>query len=266
MQPVSLDLVDFKRKMLALTTLVTEPAWHFTPEGLIVAGIDPANVAGVMVRIPKIVSEEDVFHSYNVCKIYESLEALNHQVPYSHCDRVSVSVRETPTIELILDEDCNLITTVNVDDSTFYFKYSPSGKNLKDDSPRVKRHLWLVKGLNYPDHLNNMPAIVEVSGLVFKKMVNVAASQYSDQIYFKAWKDNFTATTEDGWHEFHVRGRVRQSVEETQTALYSVEYLQEFARAVMDRDVVTLRFGTDYLLRMGVNDDIFFLLAPRRVA
>ncbi|WP_236609726.1 DNA polymerase sliding clamp [Archaeoglobus sulfaticallidus] len=224
----------------AMVSLVSEARFHFKEEGLHSRAVDPANVAMVIVDVPsssfiKYESEGDFVAGVDVNRIFD----------------ISKSIKNDDVVEMTINEESFIVKFGSV-------KYSVS---LIDPSairkePRIPQI--------------DLPAKIVMDAGEFKKAI-VAADKISDHVVFRTNEEGFFIEAEGDVD------RITFSLSDAELAefnrqeaksMFSLEYLKEFVKIASSGDVLTIRLGNDYPVRMvfevaGGKVRVEYILAPR---
>ncbi|RLI81684.1 DNA polymerase sliding clamp [Archaeoglobales archaeon] len=232
---------QLKKVMKAINLLVNEARIVVSDKRLGITARDPANIALAVAKIPK----ED-------CEVYKlDGEKMEIGVDIDRMHDIAKTFREDTVTIKCLDKSLQLVC----------------GK-MKYSIPLIDPSA-IQKPPKVPDLKEKLNAKVEISGKKFRQMI-LLADKISEQIVFQSNKDEFMAIAEGDIDELKFTYGKAELIDfngEEARAMYSIEYLKSFLRVIENKDVVVLKFGTDYPLLLEVKGEfattVGFFLAPR---
>lgn len=225
-----------------ISELVQEVRAKIGKEGIEINALDPANVALASLKIPA-----SVFSQFDV---REEILSLN-------IEDLKQVLRRTPA-------NSSLIIKKEDNENLLHIEIQDKGKKLSKRS----FSLALMNAEEDEKKRQDLSFATEVvlnSGL-FSEAVN-DASVVSDACSFITTKELFAIEAKGSLHKSRTEFSDKEAKLNTINAgaKYSLEYLQKFIKADKISDNVTIKFSTDYPLRLDFKDkvELSFVLAPR---
>ncbi len=225
-----------------ISELVSEVKARISKEGIEINALDPANVALASLKIPA-----SVFSQFEV---KEEILGLNIE------DLKQVLRRTTANSSLIIkkDDNENMLHLEIQDKNKKSSKRSFSLALLAAEEDERKKQ-----------DLSFATEVVLNSGLFSEAITD--ASVVSDACSFITTKELFAIEAKGSLHksrtEFSENDAKLNAV--NAGAKYSLEYLQKFVKGEKISNSVTIKFSTDYPLKLDFKDkiELSFVLAPR---
>ena len=227
-----------------ISDFITEATFAIQKEGIKLIAMDPANISMVILDIlPSAFTE---FRVEEPVEITVNLDAFKNALKRA---------KSTDTLAMSLEQNKLKITILGRSRKKFFI-------------PLLERE---VKERKIPA-LDFMTTI-EVDANEFKDYID-DVSIASDAVTFDADKNTFSMSAGDAGSKVNIeltRGHDAliqiAAAQEPVRSIYSVDYLKKMARAATLADSVTIRFATDYPLRLDFRAlnkmQMSFILAPR---
>lgn len=224
----------------ALTALVSEARIHFLNQGMHSRAVDPANVAMVIVEVPK-----ESFEMYNV----DEEKVVGADVNRIH--DISKSIKSKDLVELQLLENELRIKFGGVEYSLSLI--DPSAIRKEPKIPELE-----------------LPVKVVMDAGEFKKVVS-AADKVSDHVILKSDQSGFIIEAKGDVDKIKFHMSESDLIEfngAEAKSMFSIEYLKEFCKIAGSGDILTIRLGTNYPVRLlfeisGGKVKVEYILAPR---
>jgi len=225
----------------AMVALVSEARFHFTVDGLHSRAVDPANVAMVIVDVPK-----DSFEVYKVD------EDKTIGVDVNRVYDISKSIKAGELVELKLE-----------DESSLRIKFGSVEYSVALIDPSAIRKEPKVPSLE-------LPAKIVLNAGEFKKAIT-AADKISDHVVFKSDETGFYIEAEGDVDRITFHMSEAELIEFNRAearSMFSIEYLKEFVKVASTGDLLTIYLGNNYPVRLvfEVADGkvkVEYILAPR---
>jgi len=225
----------------AIVALVSEARFHFKEEGLHSRAVDPANVAMVIVDIPR--------ESFDVYTIDEEKTV---GVDVNRIHDILKSVKKKELVELKIE-----------DESTLKVKFGSVEYSVALIDPSAIRKEPKIPELE-------LPAKVVLDAGEFKKAIQ-AADKIADHVVFRSDEDGFYIEAHGDIDSIKFHMGEMELIEfnrEKARSMFSVEYLKEFVKIASSGDILTIYLGNDYPVRLvfDVADGklkVEYILAPR---
>jgi proliferating cell nuclear antigen len=224
-----------------MVALVSEARFHFMADKLHSRAVDPANVAMVIVNVPK-----------------ESFEVYNPNgektigVDVNRIFEISKSIRGDEPVEFKLEDD----TSLNV-------KFGSVEYSVALIDPSAIRKEPKIPNLE-------LPAKIVIDAGEFKKAI-VASDKISDRVLFKSSENGFSIEAEgdvDRITSFMSEADLIEFNKADARSMFSIEYLKEFIKVASPGDTLTIYLGNNYPVRLvfevaGGKVGVEYILAPR---
>lgn len=230
----------------AISNLIDEAAFRFTPEGVKMEAMDPSHVALVDFSLPS-----DSFEEYDVMKT----QVLG--VDLVEMDKVVSRAKSDDKFVIELDEEKNRLT-------------------LKFEGTSTRRFslLLIEVGREEPPQpeLDFTSSAKVLAGIVQDGLKD--ASLVADNVRFKTTEKKFIMGTESdtGSSEMELskgsEGLKELKVQEPAMAMFNISYLSDMIKAVSSKDFIDIHLGPDLPIELdfSIGDgkgQLKFLLAPR---
>lgn len=225
----------------SMVALVSEARFHFTPQKLHARAVDPANVAMVILNVPK-----------------ESFEGFN--------------IEEEKTIGVDIDRLYDILKSVKSDELIELKLADDSSLNVKFGSVEYSVALIDPSAIRKEPKVPNLdlPSKIVMDGGDFKKSINTS-DKISDRVIFRSDENGFYIEAEgdvDRITSTYSEAELIEFNKAEAKSMYSIEYLKEFIKAVSSGDTLTLHLGNNYPVRMvfglaGGKVEVEYILAPR---
>lgn len=235
-----------KRIMQTLGETISEARMKISKDGISVSAVDPANVLMTKMEIPL-----GVFEVYEVDPVTIGLDVIKIVNMLS-------DVNDSGNAILELSEDN---ARINMKVGNMEWSTSLMAAESTRPEPRI------------PDI--TLPAKVCIDGARFSKIVK-SAMNMSDHIILGVKDSVFFASAGDGIQSFEAKiplSELPGSVAGEARSLFSLDYVEDMAKAARKSDVVNIELGTDFPMRMsfrvgnnldpGALPSVSYLLAPR---
>lgn len=225
----------------AVVALVSESRMHFLEKGLHSRAVDPANVAMVIVDVPR-----DSFEAYNID------EEKTVGVDMDRVFDISKSISAKDLVELSIQ-----------DESTLRIKFGSVEYKVSLIDPSAIRKEPKIPELE-------LPAKIVIDAGEFKKAI-AAAEKISDQVVFQSDRDGFRIEAKGDVDSIVFQMSETELIEFNggeAKSMFSVDYLKEFCKVAGSGDLLTINLGTNYPLRLvfelaGGKVRVEYILAPR---
>jgi len=225
----------------AIVALVSEARIHFLEKGLHSRAVDPANVAMVIVDIPK-----DSFEVYNID------EEKTIGVDMDRIFDISKSISTKDLVELIVEDE----STMKVKFGSVEYKVALIDPSAIRKEPRIPEL--------------ELPAKIVMDAGEFKKAI-AAADKISDQVIFRSDKEGFRIEAKGDVDSIVFHMTETELIEFNggeARSMFSVDYLKEFCKVAGSGDLLTIHLGTNYPVRLvfelvGGRAKVEYILAPR---
>jgi len=225
----------------ATAALVSEAKFHFQDEKLHSRAVDPANVAMVIVDVPK--------------ESFESFEADDETVLGVDVNRIfeiSKSIRNDELVQLKLDDD----TSLSVKFGSVEYSVALIDPSAIRKEPKIPKL--------------DLPAKIVMDAGEFKKAI-VASDKISDRVAFKSNENGFYIEAEgdvDRITSFMSEADLIDFNKADANSIFSIEYLKEFIKAATPGDTLTIFLGNNYPVKLAFDVasgkvHIEYILAPR---
>jgi len=224
----------------AMVVLVSEARFHFSDNGLHSRAVDPANVAMVIVDIPR-----DSFDAYSID------EATTVGVDINRVYDIAKSIKKNELVEL------------KIEDESMKIKFGSVNYTLSLIDPSAIRKEPKIPNLE-------LSAQLKLDAGEFKKAIQ-AADKISDHVIFRSDETGFYIEAEGDIDKitFHMsEAELIEFNKATARSMFSVEYLKEFIKIASSGDQMTIHLGNNYPVRLifDVADGrarVEYILAPR---
>jgi len=225
----------------SMAALVSEARFHFKEEGLHSRAVDPANVAMVIIDVPK-----DSFDVYKVDE--EKTIGIDVNRVYD----ISKSIKRGELVELKLE-----------DESTLKIKFGAVEYSISLIDPSAIRKEPKIPALE-------LPAKIVLDAGEFKKAITTA-DKIADHVVFKSDEEGFYIEAEGDVDKITFRmseGELIEFNKGSARSMFSLEYLKEFIKMSSSGDILTIYLGDNYPVRLifDVADGklkVEYILAPR---
>ncbi len=225
----------------SMVALVSEARFHFKEEGLHSRAVDPANVAMVIIDVPK--------DSFDVYKIDEEKTI---GVDVNRVYDISKSIKKGELVELKLE-----------DESVLKIKFGAVEYSISLIDPSAIRKEPKIPSLD-------LPAKIVLDAGEFKKAIN-AADRIADHVVFRSDEEGFYIEAEGDVDKITFRmseGELIEFNKGSARSMFSLEYLKEFVKTASSGDILTIYLGDNYPVRLifDVADGklkVEYILAPR---
>ena len=230
-----------KTAIKSIATLVSEARFHFKDEGLHSRAVDPANVAMVIVDIPR-----DSFDVYTVD------EEKTIGIDVNRVNDILKTVKKKELVELKVE-----------DESLLKVKFGSVEYSVTLIDPSAIR-----KEPKIPDL--ELPAKIVLDAGEFKKAIQ-ASDKIADHVVFRSDENGFYIEAKGDIDRivFHMgEMELIEFNKEKARSMFSIEYLKEFVKIAGSGDILTIHIGDDYPVRLAfdVADGklkVEYILAPR---
>jgi proliferating cell nuclear antigen len=224
----------------AMIALVSEARFHFQANGLHSRAVDPANVAMVIVNVPK--------ESFDV---YKADEEKIVGVDVNRIHDISKSIGSGELVELKLEDVSLKVKFGSVEYSVALI--DPSAIRKEPKIPQLE-----------------LPAKVVLDAGEFRKAI-VAADKISDHVMFRSNSTGFYIEAEGDLDRitFHMSEAELTEFNKVEArSMFSIEYLKEFIKSASPGDLLTIHLGNNYPVRLifevaNGKVRIEYILAPR---
>jgi len=225
----------------AVVALVSESRMHFLEKGLHSRAVDPANVAMVIVDVPR-----DSFEAYNID------EEKTLGVDMDRVFDISKSISAKDLVELSIQ-----------DESTLRIKFGSVEYKVALIDPSAIRKEPKIPELE-------LPAKIVIDAGEFKKAIS-AVEKISDQVVFQSDRDGFRIEAKGDVDSIVFQMSETELIEFNggeAKSMFSVDYLKEFCKVAGSGDLLTINLGTNYPVRLvfelaGGKVEVEYILAPR---
>jgi proliferating cell nuclear antigen len=229
-----------KTAIKALKTLVSEARFHFNDgnDGLHARAVDYSNVAMVIVDIPS--------DSFEVIKADGEVVGVD----INRIDDITKSIKDRELLEIICRE--GKIEFKNKNITYTLSAIDPSAIRKEPKIPQLE-----------------LPAKIVLDAGEFKKAIQMV-EKISDQVVFRSDDSGFYIEAEGDVDKitFHMGDAELTEFNRAEArSMFGVEYLKEFTKIASSGDLLTIRLGTNYPVRLhfeleegGVN--VEYILAP----
>ncbi len=225
----------------AIVSLVSEARFHFKDEGLHSRAVDPANVAMVIVDIPR--------ESFDVYKVDEEKTV---GVDVNRVYDILKAVKKKDLVEIKIE-----------DESHMKVKFGSVEYSVALIDPSAIRKEPKIPELD-------LPAKIVLDAGEFKKAIQ-AADKISDHVVFRSDETGFYIEAEGDIDKITFHMGEMELIEfnkESARSMFSVEYLKEFVKIASSGDILTIYLGNNYPVRLifDVADGrlkVEYILAPR---
>jgi len=225
----------------AMVSLISEARFHFQEDGMHSRAVDPANVAMVIVDVPK--------SSFEAYKVEGEFVA---GVDVNRIFDISKSIKSDELVELKIEDGNSLVITFG----SVRYSVSLIDPSAIRKEPRVPQI--------------DLPAKIVMDAGDFRKAV-MAADRISDHVVFRTDSDGFVIEAEGDVDKitFHMtEADLAEFNGQKARSMFSLEYLKEFVKIAGPGDVLTIRLGNDYPGRLsfevaGGKVKVEYILAPR---
>jgi len=230
----------FKTMFKALSLLVSEARFHFKDEGIHVRTVDPANVAMILIDIPR-----------------EGLEA------YMVEEERTVGVSINRLLDILKQAKKRDSVELKVGDNNISVKFGSLEYSVALIEPDAIR-----KGPKMPEL--DLPAKIVLSADEFRRAIQMA-DKVSDQVVLRCDESGFYLEAEGDVDKITFHMGEMELIEFNKAearAMFSIEYLKEFVKIASAGDVLTIYLGTDLPVRLQFDlvDEklkVEYILAPR---
>ncbi len=225
----------------AIVSLVSEARFHFKEEGLHSRAVDPANVAMVIVDIPRESFEvykvdEEKTVGVDVNRVYDILKAVKKK------DLVEIKIEDESHMKIKFGSVEYMVALID-----------PSAIRKEPKIPEL-----------------DLPAKIVLDAGEFKKAIQ-AADKISDHVVFRSDETGFYIEAEGDIDKITFHMGEMELIEfnrESARSMFSVEYLKEFVKIASSGDILTIYLGNNYPVRLvfDVADGrlkVEYILAPR---
>ncbi len=225
----------------AVVALVSEARMHFLDKGLHSRAVDPANVAMVIVDVPK-----DSF------EVYKIDEEKTIGVDMDRVFDISKSISSKDLVEFSVQ-----------DESTLRIKFGSVEYKVSLIDPSAIRKEPKIPELE-------LPAKIVLDAGEFKKAI-AAADKISDHVVFRSDRDGFRIEAKGDVDSIMFQMSETELIEFNGgegRSMFSVDYLKEFCKVASSGDLLTIHLGTNYPVRLvfelvGGKVKVEYILAPR---
>jgi proliferating cell nuclear antigen len=224
----------------AMVALVSESKFHFQDKGLHSRAVDPANVAMVIVDVPK-----ESFEAYKTDE--EKIVGVDVNRVYD----ISKSIKSGELVELKLEDEALKVRFGSVEYSVALI--DPSAIRKEPKIPSL-----------------DLPAKIVLDASEFRKAIT-AADKISDHVVFRANSTGFYIEAEGDIDRITFHLSEAELIEFNRAearSMFSIEYLKEFIKTASAGDVLTIYLGNNYPVRLLFNVadgkvKVEYILAPR---
>ncbi len=225
----------------AIVSLVSEARFHFKEEGLHSRAVDPANVAMVIVDIPR-----ESFDAYRVD------EEKTVGVDVNRVYDILKTVKKKDLVEIKIEDESHMKVKFGSVEYTVAL-IDPSAIRKEPKIPEL-----------------DLPAKIVLDAGEFKKAIQ-AADKIADHVIFRSDETGFYIEAEGDIDKITFHMGEMELIEfnrESARSMFSVEYLKEFVKIAGSGDIVTIHLGNNYPVRLifDVADGklkVEYILAPR---
>ena len=225
----------------AVVALVSEARLHFLDKGLHTRAVDPANVAMVIVDVPK-----------DSCEMYTVDEEKTVGVDFDRIHDISKSIKKKDLVELTLE-----------DESFLKIKFGSVEYTVNLIDPSAIRKEPKIPELE-------LPAKIVLDAGEFKKAVQ-AADKISDHVVFRSDSSGFYIEAKGDVDRITFHMSEAELIEfngAEARSMFSVDYLKEFCKIAGSGDLLTIHLGVNYPVRLqfelaGGKVRVEYILAPR---
>ncbi len=225
----------------AIVSLVSEARFHFKDEGLHSRAVDPANVAMVIVDIPR-----DSFEAYRMD------EEKTVGVDVNRVYDILKTVKKKDLVELKIEDESHMKIKFGSVEYTVAL-IDPSAIRKEPRIPELE-----------------LPAKIVLDAGEFKKAIQ-AADKISDHVVFRSDETGFYIEAEGDIDKITFHMGEMELIEfnrESARSMFSIEYLKEFVKIASSGDILTIYLGNNYPVRLifDVADGrlkVEYILAPR---
>lgn len=225
----------------AVVALVSEARLHFLDNGLHTRAVDPANVAMVIVDVPK-----------DSCEMYTVDEEKTVGVDFDRIHDISKSIKKKDLVELTLE-----------DESFLKIKFGSVEYTVNLIDPSAIRKEPRIPELD-------LPAKVVLDAGEFKKAIQ-AADKISDHVIFRSDNSGFYIEAKGDVDRITFHMSEAELIEFNKAeakSMFSVDYLKEFCKIAGSGDLLTIHLGINYPVRLqfelaGGKVRVEYILAPR---
>jgi len=225
----------------AIVALVSETRMHFLEKGLHSRAVDPANVAMVIVDVPR-----DSFEAYTID------EEKTIGVDVDRIFDISKSIKAKDLVELSL-----------ADESMLKIKFGSVEYSVSLIDPSAIRKEPKIPELD-------LPAKAVMDAGEFKKAIS-AADKISDHVIFRSDGTGFYIEAKGDVDRITFHMSEAELIEFNggeAKSMFSVDYLKEFCKVAGSGDLLTIHLGTNYPVRLvfelvGGKVKVEYILAPR---
>ncbi len=225
----------------SIVALVSEARMHFLEKGLHSRAVDPANVAMVIVDVPR-----DSFEAYNL----EEEKTIG--VDVDRIFDISKSIKAKDLVELNLPSE-----------SLLKIKFGSVEYSVSLIDPSAIRKEPRIPQLE-------LPAKAVLDAGEFKKAIS-AADKISDHVVFRSDQSGFYIEAKGDVDKITFHLSEAELIEFNggeAKSMFSVDYLKEFCKIAGSGDLLTINLGTNYPVRLsfelvGGKVKVEYILAPR---
>ena len=225
----------------SIVALVSEARMHFLEKGLHSRAVDPANVAMVIVDVPR-----DSFEAYNL----EEEKIIG--VDVDRIFDISKSIKAKDLVELNLPSE-----------SLLKIKFGSVEYSVSLIDPSAIRKEPRIPQLE-------LPAKAVLDAGEFKKAIS-AADKISDHVVFRSDQSGFYIEAKGDVDKITFHLSEAELIEFNggeAKSMFSVDYLKEFCKIAGSGDLLTINLGTNYPVRLsfelvGGKVKVEYILAPR---
>ncbi|WP_202320116.1 DNA polymerase sliding clamp [Archaeoglobus neptunius] len=225
----------------AVVALVSEARIHFLEKGFHSRAVDPANVAMVIVDVPK-----DSFEVYKI----ENEKTIG--VDMDRVFDIGKSISAKDLVELNVE-----------DESTLKIKFGSVEYKVALIDPSAIRKEPKIPELE-------LPAKIVLDAGEFKKAI-AAAEKISDHVVFRSDRDGFRIEAKGDVDSIVFQMTETELIEFNggeARSMFSVDYLKEFCKVAGSGDLLTVHLGTNYPVRLvfelvSGRVKVEYILAPR---
>ncbi len=225
----------------SIVALVSEARVHFLEKGMHSRAVDPANVAMVIVDVPK-----------DSCEVYSIDEERTIGVDVDRIFDISKSIKSKDLVELMLE-----------DESVLKIKFGSVEYSVSLIDPSAIRKEPRIPELD-------LPAKVVLDAGEFKQAI-AAADRISDHVTFRSDGEAFYIEAKGDVDQIVFRMTEAELIEfngAEAKSMFSVDYLKEFCKVASSGDLLTINLGTNYPVRLifdlaGGKVRVEYILAPR---
>lgn len=225
----------------AIVALTSEARIHFLEKGMHSRAVDPANVAMVIVDVPR-----EGFEAYTIDE--EKVIGVDMDRIFD----ISKSIKKKDLVELTL-----------VDESILKIKFGSVEYSVSLIDPSAIRKEPKIPELE-------LPVKIVMDAGEFKKAI-AAADKISDHVIFMSDDTGFKIEAKGDVDRIVFHMSEMELIEFSggeARSMFSVEYLKEFCKIAESGDLLTIRLGTNYPVRLqfevaGGKAKVEYILAPR---